>query len=81
MTDLPWPDRWMLPTRANIDAVLAIVWAEDPDAAYYTDLETRAPVVVTRRNGLERVALLMPGFVWKDTPERTGLALVRALTL
>lgn len=81
MKSRPWPDIWMLPTRSNIDTSLALVWEKDPDAVFYTDLMTRAPIVKTRHLGVERVVPFMPGFVWSNTPERTGKDLVEALKL
>lgn len=76
----PWPEHlWMLPTVANVDAALAVVWREIPDAVYVTDVRTGMPFVVAQRNGGQRLASFLPGFVWERDPQRTGAALVRAL--
>ena len=77
----PWPDEWMIPSRANVDEALSIVWGRDPNAAYFTDLKTKMPLVTTRRHGVERQVPFMPGFVWSKTAERSGWDLVQALKL
>ncbi len=83
-TDLPgrpWPDAWMLPTRANFDEALNLVWARDPDAVFYTDIRTKIPVVESKRHKVRRTTPFMPGFTWGRTPQLTGAALVAALKL
>lgn len=69
----------MIPTRDNLDKVMAIIWTKDPGATWYSDLETRCPVVETSKLGSKYP--LQPGFAWGPTPEITARQLIKALKL